>query len=240
MTAADYGAVLAVWLAAVIAPGPDFAVVLRATLRGGRSGGLGATAGIVAGITVWTVLAAAGVHALLAGAPRLLAALQLVGGSYLIALGAPTLAASWRARRGAAATAGVSGGADADAGAEGDGMDAGQFGHGAARVGHAGSARREFLIGFAANLTNPKALVFFTAVFSSVVPATASGFELAVSGAMLIVAEAGWFGGIAVAASGPQLAGWMARHAAALSAITSGALVILGLLAAVSGVATLT
>lgn len=232
MTAADYGAVLAVWLAAVIAPGPDFAVVLRATLRGGRRGGLGATAGIVAGITLWTVLAAAGVHALLAGAPRLLAALQLIGGSYLIALGAPTLAAGWRARR----VARVAAGAGARDAAANEPQAAHRAAPGSRRL---GSARREFIVGFAANLTNPKALVFFTAVFSSVVPATASGIELALSGAMLIVAEALWFGGVATAASGPQLAGWMARHATALSAVTGGALVVLGLLAAVSGVAAL-
>lgn len=80
MTAADYGLVLVVWLAAVIAPGPDFAIVLRATLRGGRRAGLGATTGIVAGITVWTALAVAGVGALARESGALLAALQCAGG----------------------------------------------------------------------------------------------------------------------------------------------------------------
>lgn len=224
MSAADHAAVLAVWLAAVIAPGPDIMVLLRAVLRGGRRAGLAAACGTVVGITGWTVLALTGVQTLLTEAPLVLGAMQLAGGVYLCLLGAPSLWGYWQSRGRAAHTTLLPD--DPDEPQPASDRPADDF-------------RRNFTIALAANIGNPKALVFFTTVFSVVVPATASTGDRVLTGSLLITAEAIWFSGVAWCATGPRLLPLLNRHAAALGVFAGGALLALGLLAVSAGAATL-
>lgn len=224
MQAGDYATLLGVWLAAVLAPGPDLAIVLRAALRGGRPAALAATAGIVAGIAVWTVIAAAGVHALAGDAPRLLAALEIAGGTYLIALAVLALR-----------DARPSAGADGIPATEQDAADvAASEPHPLAST--SGPLRRAFAVALLANLTNPKALVFFTTIFAVLVPAAASTADRVLAGALLVAAEAAWFGGVALIATGRRLEPWIARHSAALTGATALALAALGVAAVVAGI----
>lgn len=69
----------------VVAPGSDWAYAISAGLRGRVA--LPAVGGMLAGHLAATVLVAAGVGALVAGAPGLLGGLTLVGGAYLLWLG---------------------------------------------------------------------------------------------------------------------------------------------------------
>lgn len=69
----------------VVAPGSDWAYAISAGLRGRVA--LPAVGGMLAGHLAATVLVAAGVGALIAGAPGLLGTLTLVGGAYLLWLG---------------------------------------------------------------------------------------------------------------------------------------------------------
>lgn len=97
------------------------------------------------------------------------------------------------------------------------------------------AARREALIAVGANLTNPKALVFFTTVFSVVVPASASTGERTATGLLLIVLEAVWFGGVAWCLTGPRLQPWIDARQPQLLRITGAALSALGAVALISG-----
>ena len=72
----------------VIAPGSDWAYAISAGLRGRVA--VPAVGGMLAGHLAATVLVAAGVGALVAGAPGLLGGLTLVGGAYLLWLGFTT------------------------------------------------------------------------------------------------------------------------------------------------------
>ncbi|MER6034928.1 LysE family translocator [Streptomyces sp. NPDC001835] len=76
---------LAVDLLLVCVPGADWAYVIAAALRGGRVPR--AVAGLVCGYALHTVLATAGLAVLVAGSPRLLTALTVVGAGYLLWLG---------------------------------------------------------------------------------------------------------------------------------------------------------
>ena len=74
-------------------PGPDMALVLRNSLRGGRRAGFQTTAGIAVGLTGWGVATALGVAAVLATSATVFAALKIAGGVYLVFLGVQALLA---------------------------------------------------------------------------------------------------------------------------------------------------
>src|ERR1700761_7941981 len=73
----------------VLTPGPDWAYVIAVGLRDRMV--LPAVAGLAAGYAALTVLVAAGLAALITTRPGALTALTLVGGAYLIWLGASVL-----------------------------------------------------------------------------------------------------------------------------------------------------
>ena len=84
----DVAEVLGFWavsLVFVVAPGSDWAYAISAGLRGRVA--VPAVGGMLAGHLAATVLVAAGVGALVAGAPALLGGLTVVGGAYLLWLG---------------------------------------------------------------------------------------------------------------------------------------------------------
>jgi threonine/homoserine/homoserine lactone efflux protein len=74
----------------IMVPGADWAYTIGAGLRGNPV--LAAVGGIVLGYAAMTIVVAAGVGALVARSPALLAALTIVGGLYLMWHGATTLA----------------------------------------------------------------------------------------------------------------------------------------------------
>ena len=67
-----------------VTPGPDMSLFLAKTLQGGRSAGLAAMLGAMAGCCVHTLLAALGLSALLAASTAAFTALKVVGGLYLL------------------------------------------------------------------------------------------------------------------------------------------------------------
>lgn len=67
----------------IVVPGMDMVFVLASSLSGGRSAGLSATAGIMAGGLVHTLYAALGVGVLLHFVPQLFNALLLLGAAYV-------------------------------------------------------------------------------------------------------------------------------------------------------------
>lgn len=74
----------------VVMPGADFTVVVRNALVSRRAG-VACALGITGGLLLHTALAVAGVAAVLTAVPALFRALQLLGGAYVLYLGARTL-----------------------------------------------------------------------------------------------------------------------------------------------------
>ena len=81
---------LAVAVVVIVAPGPDFALTVKNTVRGG---GEATACGVVTGQVVWVVATAAGVAALLAASHPAFVTLRLVGAAYLVWLGLCSLLA---------------------------------------------------------------------------------------------------------------------------------------------------
>lgn len=135
------GSVMAVHLAAVVSPGPNFLVVAQTSVGASRYSGLAAALGVALAAPLWAAAALFGVSVLFEAAPWFYGLLKLLGGAYLVYLGV----GSWRRAREPL----VAGG------------DA---------TGRAPSGWRAFRLGFLTNLTNPKSAVFFGSIFSVLLP----------------------------------------------------------------------
>lgn len=138
MTWATYGTFVAFAAIVVVAPGPDFAVVLRNSLRGGRIGGYFTSLGVIAGCLVQGTLAAFGVGVIIARSESLFLGIRVAGVAYLLYLGVQALLVARR----------------------GDGLGA------VPAMAEAPHARRgtAFRQGFISNITNPKVLAFYLSV----------------------------------------------------------------------------
>lgn len=117
-------------------PGSDTFLVLRNTLRHGRSSGLLTTFGICSGLFVHATVSAFGVSAIVRHAPQGFVVLQVVGSLYLGYLGFRSLKWAWRPDPLPSTDAG---GVSSE------------------------STRAKLLEGFLANVLNPKTMVFYMA-----------------------------------------------------------------------------
>ncbi|SNC73380.1 Threonine/homoserine/homoserine lactone efflux protein [Kytococcus aerolatus] len=184
-----YLSLAAVWLLGVMSPGPDFVAILRTGLRHGRVAASWVAVGVMAGITVWIVLALLGLTALVQANPLLGTALRVAGALVLIALGVTGL---WGVLRpGSAAEPAEPAGEEAAGGA--------------APVPAELPAVRAFRLGLLTNVANPKALVFFGALFGSLIPASTGWAGHGVVLAEMLVIGTAWFLFLAWAASRPAM-----------------------------------
>ncbi|WP_428483798.1 LysE family transporter [Rhodopila sp.] len=135
------GALAVLWLAALVAPGPDFLLVIRLSITQGRAAAISAALGIAAGIAAWGVAGFFGIRAMFVASPWLYVAFKVGGGAYLMLLGFRLLVSSWRptvSRHQAT---------------------------GPGPVGH------PFRLGLLTNLANPKAPLFVSSLFAATLPA---------------------------------------------------------------------
>lgn len=145
---------------ALMSPGPDFALVVQNATRHGRQTGLYIALGLSFGIFVQSLLSITGVSYLVHQHPVMFAVLQFIGGGYLLYLGYGALKATI-----------------------GNLMRPHKAEPLATKPSAELSNRRQaFSRGFATNILNPKALVFFVSLMSTLVPASmpTSGKALAV------------------------------------------------------------
>ena len=234
MTFASYLVLLSVWFAAICSPGPDLLCLVRIATRS-RARGLAAAAGIVAGIVVWLVLTLAGLGALLAAAPWLLSALQIAGGAYLIWMGVSAVRAGARQLR--------SGGGSPlppnDAHLSADPPPRGPRPESAGPDRRRPGLRGAFLQGLFTNLSNPKAVIFFGAVFSRFVT---PGMGLADQIFMVVVLAAvslAWFGGVAWGLGLPRFADTLHRAGPWIDVVSGAVFLVLATVIIAEGVASL-
>jgi threonine/homoserine/homoserine lactone efflux protein len=83
----DYGAFVVAVIVFLAIPGPGNLALVTSTGKGGVTGGMAATLGVIAGDQVLIWLAVAGMAALLSTSPVLFSAVQWLGAAYLAWLG---------------------------------------------------------------------------------------------------------------------------------------------------------
>jgi threonine/homoserine/homoserine lactone efflux protein len=76
-----------------VTPGPDMALVLRNSIRGGRPAAYRTILGTCVGLIVWATASAVGIAAVLAASATVFTVLKLAGAAYLVYLGVQTLLA---------------------------------------------------------------------------------------------------------------------------------------------------
>ena len=152
-------------LLAVASPGPDFAIVLKQSVNGGVRAGLWTSAGVGTGIFLHVAYCVLGVALLLSRVDWLFVLVKLVAAAYLAWLGLQALWHAWRAA---------------------DAVEAGAAGAELAPV-------RAFSTGFLTNGLNPKATLFFLALWTVVIsPETPVGVQV-LYGVYLALATFAWF-----------------------------------------------
>ena len=156
----------AVSITLAMTPGADWAYSISAGLRGNRIAP--AVAGLSAGYLFHTALIVAGLAALIAASPQLLAGITLLGAAYLLWLGISTMR-TWRSAGFTAETT-----TTAPAAAGGSGSSTAGAAAVATLVPVRSTARQDFLKGLGTSATNPKALLLYLALIPQFVDAGAA------------------------------------------------------------------
>ena len=194
MTGSAFAALLGVWFAAIVSPGPDTFQIIRIGSRD-RAAGVWAAVGITLGNAFWIIASLLGLSALVQTVPQILTVLQIVGGGYLLYMG---LGALW-------------GGVKARV----DKQKSPDVVEPAAR---AMSTTKAFAVGVATNLSNPKAILFFGAIFAQFIrPGMGWQWMVAIA-ATLIITGLAWFVGFALAVR--ALARPIQQHGWAIDLVT--------------------
>lgn len=183
-----------------MSPGPSFVMVARTAVASSRAHGIAAALGMGAGGTCFAAAALAGLQAIMLAVPVAYAALKVFGGLYLCYLGIRILLA---ARHPLALT-----------------PAAGSV---------AGSLPRAFLLGFATQISNPKAAVVYASVFAALLP---HGVGVAFAAIVLLAVfavEAGWYALVAWTLSSERPRNVYLGSKGAVDRAAGGVLVVLGL-----------
>ncbi|OEV03435.1 LysE family translocator [Streptomyces oceani] len=206
---------LGAWAVAVMSPGPDVVITLQTSAARTRRAGLYVATGVVTGIACWSLLALLGLTALLDRYQFLYQAVRVAGAVFLICYGASILWQTWR-RRGADESRDARP-AESPGGAR-PGPRADDAGPGPAVRGPV----RYWRLGLLTNLANPKALVFFSALFASLLPAEAGGPERALILVLMLAMALAWFVVLALVAATPTVTGAYQRGQRLIDTLTGG------------------
>ncbi|GAB7529353.1 LysE family transporter [Pseudomonas sp. 3A(2025)] len=184
----------------IISPGPNFLVITQLSFSQSRQQGICAGLGVASGSIIWALLAATGLGLMFQQLPWLQPGLQLLGGAYLTWLGTKSLRS---------------------AGSQPAPRDIKALG--------IGSLSRAYRFGLLTNMTNPKALAFYTSVFTTV---AAPGLPMWVRTAgvsIIAVLAISWFVLLATLFSIPAVQERYRRMKKAIDIITGLFMVAFGL-----------
>lgn len=185
--------ILGALLVGAISPGPSFVFVVRTSVAQSRIEGLAAALGMGVGACLFGVLAVVGLKTLMAEGGWLFLTLKIAGGLYLVYL-------AWRIWRGASEPVVVQHLAERQA-----------------------SPLRAFWLALATQLSNPKIVAVFGAVFAALLPENPPLWLYFALPPMIFLQETGWYAlvGLAFSSSRPRAVYlgaklWIDRIAAAL------------------------
>lgn len=168
----EFLALATIHFLAVIAPGPDFAITIRQSVRFGRWVGICTALGIGAGISVHVLYTLLGVGALMHTTPWLLTAAKVLGGAYILYLGVSLLRSQPKSV--------LEGEKDA------------------VETLRKQTLLKAFTSGFLTNATNPKATLFFLAIFTTLISVTTPLGVQALYGVWMCFVNALWFAIVAL------------------------------------------
>lgn len=181
--------VVAAHFLALISPGPDFLMMVRSALRNSRRRAIGVALGIALANGIYIALCIIGVGAAITHSLWLMTVLKLMGGAFLLYVAWHAL----KARRSdyAFIVQQAAGGTS----------------------GNAPSFAKEFLLGLASGLSNPKNIIFYLSLFSVVLtPQAGTGLTIGL-GIWMTFAVFAWDSLIVLVLSQSKIRGWFAKAA---------------------------
>lgn len=186
-------------LLAAASPGPDFLLVSQHTLTHGRKSGVLCSLGVSAGLLVHLAYSILGLAVLIASSSTLFWLIKIVGGAYLIYLGWKGLKTKPKHQN---------------------------------SVTQLNTVRPQWYksvgLGFLCNVLNPKAPIYFVALFTVVLSPTMPMSELMVYGAWIMVLQVLWFSGLALLLSMPRVKSWFQTFGHWLDRVLGGLMIALG------------
>jgi threonine/homoserine/homoserine lactone efflux protein len=165
----------AIWIVAVVTPGPNFFITLRSALLHSRATALLVVLGIVTGTAAWGITGFLGISLLFAAAPWLYLFIKVLGGSYLLYLGFRLLFFS-------------RGGPQED---RSPSAIPGRF--------------SAFRLGLVTNLANPKTALFVASLFASAMPAEPSLSLGVSGTLVMVTLSFLWYAAVALLASSQSM-----------------------------------
>ncbi|MDO5768851.1 MAG: LysE family transporter [Psychrobacter sp.] len=206
-----------VHLLAAASPGPDFVLVSQQTLSKGRRTGLLCSLGITLGLAVHIIYSVLGLATIIAHSQPLLTAIKWLGGGYLMYLGWQGIRAKPKVLTDSEAI--ISPAAVANLSATPTLLP----------LPSSESAAKTLRRGFFCNVFNPKAPIYFVAIFTLVLSPTMPTWQLAIYGTWMMVLQVAWFSTVVMLLSIPTIQRRFARVEHWIDRVLGAAMIGLGL-----------
>ena len=185
---------------AAASPGPDFVLVSQQTLANGRKSGFMCSIGIALGLSIHIIYSALGLAAVIANSITALWVIKILGGCYLLYLGYKGI------------TTKVNTVADEKV----------------EHVTHYSSAK-SIVIGFLCNALNPKAPIYFVALFTLVLSPNLPLTHLIIYGLWMMIIQLAWFSAVVGLLSQQRVHRQFKKMGHWIDRILGGAMIALGI-----------
>jgi len=194
--------ITSIHLLAAASPGPDFILVSQQTLSNGKKAGFMCSIGIALGLSIHIIYSALGLAAIIANSSTTLWVIKVLGGSYLLYLGYQGI----RSKPSSAITK------ETDS-----------------KLLVNNSSFKNIGVGFLCNALNPKAPIYFVALFTVVLSPDLPLLHLVIYGFWMMVIQLAWFSSVVVLLSRPKINERFQRLGHWIDRILGGAMIFIGL-----------
>lgn len=192
--------ITSIHLLAAASPGPDFILVSQQTLSNGKKSGLLCSLGIALGLSVHILYSSFGLAAVIANSQLALWLIKIIGGSYLICLGIKGI----RAKRGTTVSINTENVSQQ-------------------------SNLKTISTGFLCNALNPKAPIYFVALFTMVLSPNMPLWQLAIYGSWMMFLQLLWFSAVVLLLSRPTVNAKFQRVGHWIDRILGSAMILMGI-----------
>lgn len=193
--------ITSIHLLAAASPGPDFILVSQQTLSHGKKAGFMCSIGIALGLSIHIIYSALGLAAVIANSSTTLWVIKILGGSYLLYLGFQGIRAKPSALK------------------QPDDLSS-QIKR---------SSLKNIGVGFLCNALNPKAPIYFVALFTVVLSPDLPLLHLVIYGLWMMTIQLAWFSSVVVLLSRPKINEKFQRLGHWIDRILGGAMILVGI-----------
>ncbi|MDT0602601.1 LysE family translocator [Thalassotalea castellviae] len=192
--------ITSIHLLAAASPGPDFILVSQQTITQGKKAGLLSSIGISLGLSIHIIYSIFGLATIIANSSMALWLIKILGGSYLLYIGIGGLRAKPQT----------------------------QFMHTNDHIQRT-SSLKTISKGFLCNALNPKAPVYFVALFTIVISPEVPMLHLIIYGLWMMLIQLTWFSTVVFILSRPRINKKFHQMGHWLDRIMGGAMCLVGL-----------